>query len=376
MGRTSPTITTARAHHARSRVSRVAPPSPRCHTPRSVTKPRDRRAHNAIDDVMLGASRIQALYVFVRLGIPDLLATGPGSSTLLASTTGVHPGALHRLLRFLAAEGYVTLNADGRFALTPLGEQLTTRSKTGNAGVVLSTATRGWEVWSHLLHSVETGQPAFDRVFGRSYFAEQQANPDSLAKFDAALAPSAADTGKALATALVPADCVVDLGCGSGELLFALLRAWPAARGIAFDSANVLEFARRRAEAAGLASRVEFQPGDFLAAVPSGGSLYILSLVLHDWDDAECLRILRNCQAAMAPGARLAIVEQVVPENPVDSPNAAYADLGMLVMTGGRERTLAEYRALIERAGLRFDGLCTLKTRREVSAIEASRGLL
>jgi SAM-dependent methyltransferase len=341
-----------------------------------VTKPRDRHAHNAIEDVMLGASRIQALYVFVRLGIPDLLAVGPGSSTLLASTTGVHPGALHRLLRFLAAEGYVALNADGRFALTALGEQLTTRSKSGNAEVVLSTATRGWEVWSHLLHSVETGQPAFDRVFGRTYFSEQQANPDSLAKFDAALAPSATDTGKALATALAPAGCVVDLGCGSGELLFALLTAWPAARGIAFDSANVLEFARRRAETANLAARVEFHTGDFFAGVPSGGGLYILSLVLHDWDDDECLRLLRNCQAAMAPGARLVIVEQLLPEDPLDSPNAAYADLGMLVMTGGRERTLAEYRALIERAGLRFDGVRPLKTTREVSAIEASRGLL
>lgn len=353
----------------------MATVSAQCHTPRAVTRPRERHT-NPIEEAMLGLGRIQALYVAVKLGIPDLLADAPGSSTLLASTTGVHPGALHRLLRFLAAEGYVVLTEDGRFALTAQGEPLTTRSKSGMAEYVVGTATRGWEVWSHLPHAVETGQPAFDRVFGRSYFAEQRENQESLARFDAALAPSAAETGKALAAILQPARCVVDLGCGSGELLYALLRAWPVARGIAFDAPPALELARSRAEKAKVAQRVEFVTGDFLAGVPPAGDLYVLSLVLHDWDNAECLRLLRNCHAAMAPGARLVIVEQVMPEDPRESPRVAHADLGMLAMTGGRERTLAEYRSLLERAGLRFDGVHALKTRREVSAIEASRGLL
>lgn len=325
---------------------------------------------------MLGLGRIQALYVAVKLGIPDLLADGPGSSTLLASTTGVHPGALHRLLRFLAAEGYVALTEDGRFTLTPQGEQLTTRSRSGMAEYVLGTATRGWEVWSHLLHSVETGQPAFERVFGRGYFDEQRDSRESLERFDAALAPTAAETGKALAAALSPGRCIVDLGCGSGELLFGLLRAWPSARGIAFDAPDVLELARQRGDKAKLGERTEFVAGDFMKSVPPGGDLYVLSLVLHDWENADCLRLLRNCQAAMAPGSRLAIVEQLMPEDPRDAPRAAHADLGMLVMTGGRERTLAEYRTLLERAGLRFDGVRALKTKRDVSVIEASRGLL
>lgn len=325
---------------------------------------------------MLGASRIQALYVAVDLGIPDLLADGPGSSTLLASTTGVHPGALHRLMRFLAAEGYVSIAEDGRFQLTAQGEPLTSRSRSGMPEYIRGTATRGWEVWSHLRHSVETGQPAFDGVFGQSYFAEQRTNPESLAKFDAALAPSAAEAGRALAGAMPSAACVVDLGCGSGEVLYALLRAWPAARGIAFDTAAALDLARRRADAARVADRIEFREGDFFAAVPEGGGLYVLSLVLHDWDDARCLRLLKNCQAAMPPGARLAILEQPLPDNPRDAPRSAHSDLGMLVMTGGRERTLAEYRSLVERAGLRFDGCSPLKTRRETSLIEASRGLL
>lgn len=325
---------------------------------------------------MLGASRIQALYVAVRLGIPDLLETGPRSSTLLASSTGVHPGALHRLLRFLVAEGFFALNEDGRFGLTPNSEALCSRSESGLRGYVLSTATRGWEVWGQLLHSIETGRPAFDRVYGEPYFAEQQRNAESLERFDAGLASGSAENGKTLAKAISPANCVADLGCGSGALLVELLRAWPKAKGIAFDSAGSLELAAKRFETAVLGERVSCVAGDFFERVPPGADLYVLSLILHDWDDAACLRILRNCQAAMTPGARLVIADLLVPEDPRAEPRAAHADLGMLVMTGGRERTLAEFRALLEQAGLRFERVVALGGERKHSAIEASRGLL
>lgn len=343
-----------------------------------MTKPRERHraAQDVIEEVLLGASRIQALYVAVRLGLPDLLVDGPGSSTLLASSAGVHPGALHRLLRFLVAEGFFALTDDGRFALTPQAEPLTTRSGSGMREYVIGTATRGWDVWGSLLHSVETGQPAFERVFGQSYFAEQHANAESLSRFDSALAPAAAETGKALSRLLAPADCVADLGCGSGALLVELLLAWPTSRGVAFDSEVVLALARARFSRPKLAGRIQCVAGDFFELVPAGASLYVLSLVLHDWEDDKSLRVLRNCQSAMAPGARLAIVEQVLPDNPRDSPSAAYADLGMLVNTGGRERTLAEYRSMVERAGLRFDGARPLRPGRPLMVIEASRGLM
>jgi SAM-dependent methyltransferase len=343
-----------------------------------MSKPRRSRPDptGAIDDVMLGASRIQALYVATRLGIPDLLAHGPRTSTVLASTTGVHPGALHRLLRFLVAEGFFEMGEGGEFSLTPRSEVLLTSSPTGTRGYVISTATRGWQVWGNLLHSVETGQPAFERVFGQSYFAEQQESAEALARFDAALAPSAAKTGKALAKLVAPSDCVADLGCGSGALLIEVLRAWPDSRGLAIDSERALALAQSRFEAAGLAGRVRTCPADFFESVPAGASLYVLSLILHDWDDAKALRLLRNCQAAMSPGSRLVILEQLVPEDPRESPQAAHADLGMLVMTGGKERTLNEYRQLLDRAGLRFDSVDLLGGPRKVSVIQATRGLL
>jgi len=325
---------------------------------------------------MLGASRIQALYVAVRLGIPDLLAHGPRSSTVLASSTGVHPGALHRLMRFLVAEDFFSLTEDGSFGLNPLSEALLASAPGGLRGFVLSSGTRGWAVWGELLYSVETGHPAFDRVFGKSYFEEQQASAEALAIFDAALAPGAESTGKALARVLAPAHCIADLGCGSGALLLQLLQAWRGSSGIAVDSEGSLRLAMARLEAAGLGNRVRACPGDFFEEVPSGAALYVLSLVLHDWDDERVLRLLRNCHAAMSPGARLVIVEQVAPDDPRESPQAAHADLGMLVMTGGRERTLDEYRRLLERAGLRFDSVERLAGPREVSAIQATRGLL
>ena len=340
-----------------------------------MSRPKDRRPSPGvtIDDVLLGASRMQALYVATRLGIPDLLAHGPRSSTLLASESGVHPGALHRLLRYLTAEGFFAMTEDGRFTLTPMSEELLTASPSGNRGAVLSTATRGWKVWENLLYSVETGRPAFDRVFGEPYFAEQQRNRDRLERFDEALA---GETGRALARALAPAACVADLGCGSGALLIELLTAWPAARGVAFDAESSLALAAKRFDSAGLADRVITKPGDFFESVPGGAELYVLSLILHDWDDAAALRILRNCQEAMSPGTRLVIVDLLVPEDPRSEPRAAHADLAMLVMTGGRERTLSEFRSLLDHAGLRFERGVPLGGERRHSAIEASRGLI
>ena len=155
-----------------------------------------------------------------------------------------------------------------------------------------------------------------------------------------------------------------------------MLAAWPRANGVAFESEETLALAAKRFHAEGFEDRVSLSPGNFFEAVPPGADLYVLSLILHDWDDSECLRILRNCQAAMAPGSRLVIADMLLPEDPRTEPRASYADIAMLTITGGRERTLAEFRALIEQAGLRFERAVLLDGGRKHSAIEASRGLL
>lgn len=327
-----------------------------------------------IEEMLLAPSRLQAAYVAVQLGIPDMVKDGPRSSTLLASAAGVHPGALHRLMRFLASDGVFECTADGRFAATPLSMALASDAPDGPREALIGTATHSWNVWGNLLYSVETGRPAFDRVHGLSYFEEQARNPRALEMFDAALAKGAADAGRAMAKHIPEGARVVDVGCGSGALLAEVLRIVPGSTGVAFDRADVLGLARTRLDEFG--DRVVYIEGDFFHSVPESGSYYALSLILHDWDDAAALTILRNCQAAMAPGARLAVLECLLPDDILSQPLAAQADIGMLVMTGGRERTLAEYRALIERSGLRFDGATPLKTLRKFTMLLGTKGLL
>ncbi len=336
-------------------------------------KPRARPPAERIEDMLLAPSRVQALYVAVKLGIPEMVKDGPRSSTLLASTAGVHPGALHRLLRFLVSDGVFELTEDGRFGATPLSMALVAGAGSSR-DVLISTATRGWHVWGNLLYSVETGRPAFDRVHGMSYFEEQARNPVALEVFDAALAEGAADAGKALAKHVPAGAKVVDVGCGSGALLAEVLRCVRDSRGVAFDRSDVLERARTRLEA--FQDRVAFIEGDFFQSIPASGDLYVLSLVLHDWDDDAAAAILRACQASMAPGARLAVLECLMVDDVLSQPVAAQADIGMLVMTGGRERTLPEYRGLMERAGLRFDGATPLKTSRKLTLMLGTKGLL
>lgn len=337
-----------------------------------MARPRDHHAGYAaqVEDLLIAPARVQAVYVAVRLRIPDLLSHGPLSSTVLASTTGVHPGALHRLLRFLAAQGFFDPTEDGRFALAPLAEPLLRSAANEVREALLSTATREWELWAHLLESVETGRSACELVFGDGVLT------GTRAKLQTAFGPDAAAIGRALAALIEPAPCIAGLGCGDGALVIELLRAWPATRAIGVDAAPALEGTCIRREQAGLESRFELCAGDLQESAPAGASLYVLSLILRDRDDGQCMALLRNCQAAMAPGARMVIIEQPLPDDPRTAPRSAFADLEMLVMTGGRERTEAEYRNLLERAGLRVDAVRPLPAGDRAVAIEASRGLV
>lgn len=331
-------------------------------------KARARAPVDVVEDILEGAARIQAIYVATRLGIPDLLRDSARSSTLLASAAGVHPEALHRLLRFLAVEGIFALTEDERFAGTPVSKALTLGDPSGLRAEVLAMATRGWEAWRDLLHAVETGQPATGAGLGG----------DVLAPGEGREAEQAAAAGKALAAAtdLRTAPCVVDLQCGDGAFLAEVLKHNPAARGVALDCPETIERARLLFEAAHLDHRVDLLAGDLLAEAPGGGNYYLLRRVLHGRDDAHALLILANCQAAMPTGARLAIVESLLGNDPAQTPAAVREDLAGLVLTGGRERTLFEYRALAEHAGLRFDRAVALRGTKGLTAIEFSRGLL
>ncbi|MEV0173770.1 methyltransferase [Streptomyces sp. NPDC050803] len=300
----------------------------------------------------------QVLGVAARLRLADLLHDGPRSGAELAAATGTHEDSLHRLLRALESLGVVQRHGrTGRFALTGFGEVL--RSDTGAPARALAdlfTSEAVWRPWGELLHSVRTGQTAFEHVFGMPAFPYIGGRPDLSGLFNAAMA----ETARGAADVVVAGydfsgfDTVVDVGGGNGTLLAALLTACPEGRGILFDTPTGVKEAAEVLAAADVTDRCTITPGDFFTAVPSGGDAYVLKSIIHDWDDDSSRAVLSNCRRAMPRHAKLLLVEPVLPGD--DGGPAALStvlsDLNMLVMAGGRERTEAEFAALLDSAGL------------------------
>ena len=215
-----------------------------------------------------------------------------------------------------------------------------------------------YRAWGDLMHSVRTGEIAFNHAFETDVWTYRATHPDSARVFDEAMSnlrSMPADAG-VLRYPFAPGTKVVDVGGGDGTLAIGVLQANPSMTGVIFDLPHVAEKAGRNIVAAGLADRCEAVEGDALTGVPAGGDFYILSRVIHDWDDVQAAVILRNCRRAMSDRSRLLMIERVLPPR-IDRSDgtlaALLADLTMLVMNGGRERTEAEFRALCDSAGLR-----------------------
>jgi hypothetical protein len=300
----------------------------------------------------------QAIHVAARLGIADRLAEGPRSCDELAASVGAHPGALRRLLRGLASLGLCREAADGAFALTPLGEHLRADAPGSLRSLALFFGGSLWPAWGALVHCVKTGKRARSLGSREGAFEHLAQRPEAARVFDAAMV----EVARLIADSLVRGydfsgiGRIVELGGGHGALLVAILRAHPAMRGVLFDLPHVVDGARAHLEAAGVADRCEVVPGSFFESVPSGADAYLLKSVIHDWDDERSLAILENCRRAMPEkGGRLLLVERIVPERMeacAEHRVVAASDLNMLVATEGRERTEAEYRALLGSAGL------------------------
>ena len=303
--------------------------------------------------------------VAVRLGIPDLIASGPKTASELAALTDQHPGALGRMMRALSARGVFEELPDGRYGLTPLSELL----RSGVAG-----SLRAMSLWrttesSSLVaqaigHSIKTGEPATVTAVGKPFFENLAARPEDLEIFTALMVsgtnPGVIGNRHALVAAcgaFGDSRVVVDVAGGRGQLLAEVLKVQREARGLLFDRQEVVASAREFLAAAGVTDRVEVVAGDFFEAVPPGGDTYALSFIMHDWQDAQCLAILRNVQSAAAPGSRLLTIERVLPPAGASSPTFDHdttQDINMMVGVGGMERTATEYRALFDGAGFEF----------------------
>jgi len=319
----------------------------------------------------------QALYAAVRLGLPELLASGPEASATLAGRVPCDPALLHRLLRALAASGVCTELDDGRFALTDLGDCLRSDAPGSLRAYVLHWAGPMWSVWGRLFHTVKTGRNPRDLVTRRDAFESLGRQTEADRNFNDAMSEmSALVASEVAACAAIPTDTrICDVGGGQGVLLSTLLRANPTCTGILFDRPQVVEGAHARLTAAGVADRCVVSEGSFFDEVPEGADVYLLKSVLHDWDDEDATAILRAVHAAMPPDGRLLLIERVLPERMSSTARdrfVAASDLLMALAASGRERTEADYRALLAGAGFAFRS--RLDTAAHYSVIEAVRG--
>jgi hypothetical protein len=311
-----------------------------------------------------------AIYAAAKLGLADYLADGPVSADDLAQKAGSHPGALYRLLRALASAGLFTEVESRRFALTPVGECLRTGVPGSLRSYAITAKEMGWEPWGQLLHSIKTGGTAFEHVRGMGYFDYLKERPKLAGLFNEAMTGFVTLNGFAVAEAydFTRISKIVDVGGGRGALTSAILKKYPTMSGIIFDLPDVVEGTGKKLAAAGVADRCECTGGDFFKEVPSGGDIYLMASIIHDWDDDHAIAILKNCRRAMSDSAKLLLVEMVIPTG--DAPFfGKLLDLMMLVNFGGRERTEAEYRDVLAAAGLRLTKI--MPTRTPSSIIEA-----
>ncbi|MEQ1693086.1 MAG: methyltransferase [Gemmatimonas sp.] len=310
-----------------------------------------------IRSMVTGFARTQELYVAVSLRIPEMLVDGPRSATALATECRAHATSLHRLLRKLAVHQVLFEESNGDFRLLPAGHLLRRDDPNGLASLVLWLGDVNYRAQAGLLRAVQTGQTAFDQIFGESLFSYLERHPETSAHFQELMQSGIADRLPAILSAFdfSSSRSIVDVGGGTGLMLSAILDSAPHAHGAVFDAPHLATDATVRFQSRGLASRAEFVPGDFFSdSVPVGADVYVLSNILHDWDDARAEQVLRNIRTAMHPQSAVLVIQELVPNSVLEAPSVAGSDLSMLVLTGGRERTEREYQDLLERARLKI----------------------
>jgi hypothetical protein len=297
-------------------------------------------------DLMRGTMTAKALAVASDLDIADALADGPRSSTNLAAEKGADADTLHRVLRALASDGVFSEGEPGVFSNTEASELL--RRDRGD----------GWPEFAHLFGGVfaeaiagldpRTRGETFSERFETDFWSWLAVHPDERGVFDAAMAGGKERSAERLAGLEWRDDeTVVDVGGGNGALLRGLLQRRPRLHGIAFDLPETVRDERA------LGDRISFVAGDFFERVPTGDA-YVLSTILHDWDNERAAAILGTIRVAAPASARLFILDSVVGQGNEPS-GAKWLDLLMLVLAGGRERTEPEWRRLIESAGFRIE---------------------
>lgn len=324
-----------------------------------------------LTQMLLAPLVTQALRVVAELSIADLLTKRPRSIDELAAETGAHAPALYRFMRALASCGVFVETGDGRvFELTPLAEFLRADVEGSMRDLaIFMGADWHWQVWGDAVYSAQTGKVAWEHVHGKEVFPYFAEHAGAARVFDNAMTSLSKMVAKAVVAAYDFSSIVklADIAGGHGSLLAAILRANSHLRGLLFDVPQVIAGAQSHLEAEGVSGRCELASGDFFASVPGGADAYLMKHIIHDWDDARALAILRNCHRAMPETGKLLLVEMVVP--PGNEPHfAKIQDLEMMLSPGGLERTAGEFRQLFAAAG--FELTRIIPTASPMSVIE------
>lgn len=330
------------------------------------------RTRLQLRDLVAGYFVSRAIQVAAQLDVASLLADQPRNCEALATITHTHAQTLYRLMRALASFGIFVEDAQGNFANTELSQLLRSDVPGSMRPMTLLFGDEPMlESWQSLLHSVTTGEPAFEHVFGTHHFDYLSHHPDKAKIFDDAMVSVSSMMNAAIAKAydFSAFGTIVDIAGGYGSTLCTILKAHTKLRGILFDMPHVVEGARSYIAEQGVTNRCEAVAGDFFQSLPRGADAYFMKHIIHDWDDERCVKILRNCHAAMPGHGKLLVSERVVPPGNAAS-YSKLSDLLMLVMTpGGRERTEAEYRTLFEAGGFKLARL--VPTESEHTVLEA-----
>lgn len=299
---------------------------------------------------------VHSILAAAKFGIADLLENGPLSIAELAEATGTHPRSLYRMLRALASRGIFSEDADGRFSLTALADPLRSDAPDSIRTLALWAGSEAdLQTWANFSYSIRTGKPAFEHIYGKAWFDYLDEQPEMAQIFNDLMSGGTTSD----ATAIIEAHDysvyrkIVDVGGGHGALLAHILEQNTQSSGVLFDAPSVISGATGAIDDYVAQGRAEKVAGNFFEAVPNGGDAYVLKYIIHDWDDEQAIIILKNCRQAMAENGRVLLVEMAIPAGNVPSPGK-FIDLTMLLYLHSRERTEAEYRDLLQQAGLKL----------------------